>query len=177
LAVIARQDDYAFGILQSRVHECWSIRTGGWHGVGNDPQYTPSVSFEQFPFPWPLNTPDDDLSAEQRARRDAISAAARALNEARERWLSPPEYVREEPDVIPELPPRLFAVDEEAEKELQQRTLTNLYNQRPTWLANAHAKLDAAVFDAYGWPEPPGQITDQEILARLLKLNLEREPV
>ena len=53
----------------------------------------------------------------------------------------------------------------------QKRTLTNLYNQRPTWLDNAHKKLDAAVFAAYGWPV---DLSDDEILARLLALNLER---
>lgn len=57
--------------------------------------------------------------------------------------------------------------------ELKKRTLTNLYNERPTWLANAHANLDAAVFAAYGWPP---DISDQGILARLLGLNPEREP-
>ena len=54
--------------------------------------------------------------------------------------------------MIPSLPPRLLPVDEHAEKQLRKRTLTNLYNERPTWLANLHATLDAAVFAAYGWP-------------------------
>jgi hypothetical protein len=110
-------------------------------------------------------------------RRDGIALAALALNKVRQRWLNPPEYVREEPDIIPELPPRLIPIDEAAEKELKTRTLTNLYNNRPAWLANVHAKLDAAVFAAYGWPEPPDGLADGEILARLLKLNLERESV
>ncbi len=81
--------------------------------------------------------------------------------------------MREEPDVIPSLPPRLLPVDEHAEKQLRKRTLTNLYNERPTWLANLHAKLDAAVFAAYGWPT---DINDEDILERLLTLNLAREP-
>ena len=54
---------------------------------------------------------------------------------------------------------------------LKKRTLTNLYNARPTWLDNAHRKLDAAVFAAYGWP---ARLSDEEILARLLALNLAR---
>jgi len=58
-----------------------------------------------------------------------------------------------------------------SEAELKKRTLTNLYNQRPTWLANAHARLDAAVFAAYGWPE---DTADEDILKNLLALNLER---
>ncbi len=52
-----------------------------------------------------------------------------------------------------------------------KRTLTNLYNARPTWLDSAHRKLDAAVFAAYGWP---AGLSDEEILARLLALNLAR---
>ena len=59
------------------------------------------------------------------------------------------------------------------EEDLAKRTLTNLYNARPTWLANAHACLDAAVLAAYGWP---ADLADDEILARLLALNLLREP-
>ena len=55
--------------------------------------------------------------------------------------------------------------------ELRKRTLTNLYNQRPTWLDNIHARLDAAVADAYGWP---ADLADGQILERLLALNLER---
>jgi hypothetical protein len=56
-------------------------------------------------------------------------------------------------------------------RELYRRTLTNLYNERPDWLDAAHQQLDDAVFDAYGWPH---DLSDEEILARLLALNLER---
>jgi hypothetical protein len=51
------------------------------------------------------------------------------------------------------------------------RTLTNLYNARPAWLDLAHQKLDAAVFAAYGWPTT---LSDDDLLARLLELNLAR---
>ncbi len=61
--------------------------------------------------------------------------------------------------------------DEECAKELKKRTLTNLYNQRPTWLDLAHQKLDAAVLAAYGWPT---SLSDDDLLAKLLALNLER---
>jgi hypothetical protein len=54
---------------------------------------------------------------------------------------------------------------------LKKCTLTNLYNARPTWLANAHEALDRAVFGAYDWPP---DVTDEEILKALLALNLER---
>jgi hypothetical protein len=57
---------------------------------------------------------------------------------------------------------------------LKKRTLTNLYNTRPTWLQHAHARLDRAVWSAYNWPEDPIQITDEQILTRLLELNRQR---
>jgi hypothetical protein len=67
--------------------------------------------------------------------------------------------------------PRLVAKDEATAPKLKKRTLTNLYNERPTWLDLAHKKLDAAVFAAYGW-DP--EITYDDLLANLLSLNLER---
>lgn len=60
------------------------------------------------------------------------------------------------------------------EAELKKRTLTNLYNQRPAWLASAHQALDQAVAAAYGWADYSPALADDEILRRLLKLNLER---
>jgi hypothetical protein len=58
-----------------------------------------------------------------------------------------------------------------SDADLAKRTLTNLYNARPTWLAQAHERLDAAVLAAYGWPE---DIAGEDLLARLLELNLAR---
>ena len=54
---------------------------------------------------------------------------------------------------------------------MKKRTLTNLYNERPTWLDLAHRRLDEAVFSAYGW-DPA--MNDDALLAALLALNLER---
>jgi hypothetical protein len=113
-------------------------------------RYTPTTCFETFPLPWP---PGHEPTADPRVQ--AIAEAARVLNELREGWLNPPPV-----DGLP-LP----------EAELKKRTLTNLYNERPTWLANAHRALDEAVFAAYGWPPT---LIDEEILEKLLALNLER---
>ncbi len=98
------------------------------------------------------------------------------LDEARRRWLNPPELVREEPDVVPSLPPRLLPVNEDAEIVLKRRTPTTPYNKRPAWLTNLHDALDAAVFAAYGWPEAgePDELGEEDLLGRLLALNLER---
>jgi type II restriction/modification system DNA methylase subunit YeeA len=145
IVVIARDDYYFLGLLHSRPHELWTLRTASRHGVGNDPTYNAQSCFETFPFPWPpgKEPPDDP-------RVEAIAAAARELNEKREAWLNPPGL---------------------SEKELKQRTLTNLYNQMPTWLRLLNARLDRAVLDAYGWPH---DLSDEAVLERLLALNLER---
>ena len=92
-------------------------------------------------FPFPQSTDE---------QRGTIAAAAQELNELRENWLNPPGMPA---------------------SDLKKRTLTNLYNVRPTWLDNVHKKLDAAVAAAYGWPV---DLEDQDILGRLLALNLER---
>ena len=68
-------------------------------------------------------------------------------------------------------------LDETDRMALQQRTLTKLYNQRPAWLAMAHARLDAAVAAAYGWSDYSPAMPDEEVLRRLLALNLERAKV
>jgi type II restriction/modification system DNA methylase subunit YeeA len=169
--IIARDDDVAFGILHSRFHEAWSLRLGGWHGVGNDPQYTPTTGFEAFPFPEGL-TPNV-LAAVYAADPHAatISVSAKRLNELREIWLNPPDLVRREPEVVPGFPDRLIPINENAAVILKKRTLTNLYNERPTWLANAHADLDAAVAGAYGWP---ADISEEDALAKLFELNQAR---
>ena len=91
--------------------------------------------------------------------------------ELRDNWLNPPEWVKRVPEVVPGYPDRLLPWTRKPLPELKKRTLTNLYNQRPAWLVNAHRALDEAVAAAYGWPADLG---DDEILRQLLKLNLER---
>jgi type II restriction/modification system DNA methylase subunit YeeA len=149
LFAFAREDDYFFGMLHSHIHEVWTLHTCSWHGVGNDPTYNTSTCFETFAFPWPPGKePKDD------PRVKAIAAAARELVQKRDAWLNPPDA---------------------SAAELKKRTLTNLYNENPTWLQNAHRELDQAVLAAYGWPiVPEKDISDQDILARLLQLNAER---
>ena len=65
-------------------------------------------------------------------------------------------------------------ITEQDLKSLQKRTLTNLYNALPAWLTLAHQQLDKAVASAYGWPDYTPAMPDDEILKRLLALNLAR---
>ncbi|MEJ6008693.1 class I SAM-dependent DNA methyltransferase [Novosphingobium aquae] len=172
--VIARDDDTTFGILHSRFHELWSLRMGT--SLEDRPRYTPSTTFETFPFPEGLtpNIPAADYAGDTRAQ--AIAVAAARLNELRENWLNPADLVVREPEVVPGYPVRILPKDEAAAKELAKRTLTNLYNARPAWLDHAHRALDEAVAEAYGWGDDfrAGLLTDDEILARLFRLNQER---
>ena len=146
LIVFAREDDYFFGVLHSRAHEVWSLRMGT--SLEDRPRYTPTTCFETFPLPWP---PGREPAGE--ARVEAAAAAARALDEARRRWLDPEGATPE---------------------QLKKRTLTALYNERPAWLVHLHAALDRAVWAAYGWEDDPAATDDEAILARLLALNGER---
>jgi hypothetical protein len=93
-------------------------------------------------FPFPVDPTAD-------AVREVEGAASR-LNELRVGWQDPPGA---------------------SPGELAKRTLTNLYNSPPTWLAQAHERLDCAVHAAYGWPHP---LDDDGVLARLLEQNLAR---
>jgi len=170
VVAIARDDDTSFGILHSRFHELWSLGLCTWLGKGNDPRYTPSTTFETFPFP-PGLTPNLPPTEYSNPQAEAIGEAARRLNELRENWLNPPELVQRVPEGVPGYPERILPKDAEAEKELKKRTLTHLYNARPAWLVKAHARLDEAVAAAYGWP---ADLPDQEVLAHLLALNRER---
>ena len=143
LTIFAREDDYFIGVLQSKLHVLWSLKQGT--SLEDRPRYTPSTSFETFPFPWaPGAEPVDD------PRVKSIAAAAKELVEQRDRWLNAEGF---------------------SEAEKKKRTLTNLYNARPIWLDLAHKRLDAAVFAAYGWKS---DLSDEEILEKLLALNLER---
>ncbi len=167
LIVIARDDDTTFGILHSRFHEAWSLRLGT--SLEDRPRYTPTTTFETFPFPEGLS-PDVPASAYATdPRAITIAEAARRLVELRDRWLNPPEWVEWIDEPVPGHPKRPALRNEAAAKELKKRTLTNLYNTRPQWLADAHAGLDAAVAAAYGWD---AAISGDAALQKLLALNL-----
>ena len=169
LIVIARNDDTAFGILHSRFHEAWALRLGT--SLEDRPRYTPSTIFETFPFPEGL-TPDIPASKyADDPRAQKIADAAKRLDELRNNWLNPPDLVRRVPEVGEGYPDRIVPKDEAAASILKQRTLTNLYNERPWWLTNAHRDLDVAVAAAYGWPS---DMPDDEVLRRLLVLNRTR---
>ena len=128
-------------MLHSRVHEIWSKRTAGAQRREEVSGLTYTPTTCFETFAFPRPTD---------AQRDTIAEAARDLDRLRTGWLNPPGL---------------------SDADLAKRTLTNLYNARPTWLAQAHERLDAAVLATYGWP---ADIEHEDLLARLLALNLAR---
>ena len=182
IIAFAREDDALLGYLHSRIHLVWAHTQGTQlREKESGDRYTPTTCFETFPFPEPTKSQEKE-----------IAAAAAELDRLRCNWLNPPEWTRTE---VLEFPgsvdgpwaryvqkpdargigqvkyPRVVPKDEDSARQLARRTLTNLYNERPTWLALAHRRLDEAVFAAYGW-DPA--LSDEQLLERLLALNLER---
>jgi hypothetical protein len=175
LIAIARDDDTAFGILHSRFHEHWSLRMGT--SLEDRPRYTPTTTFETFPFPEHLTPNLPATSYAHNPHAQAIAAAARDLVDKRDLWLNPPDLTERVPEVVPGYPDRIVPRDPKAAAILKTRTLTNLFNTRGTpegtWLDALHRALDEAVAAAYGWP---AELPDDEVLARLLALNQARQP-
>ncbi|MCB0028613.1 MAG: class I SAM-dependent DNA methyltransferase, partial [Anaerolineales bacterium] len=184
IVIVAREDDYFFGVLHSKLHEQWALRLGT--SLEDRPRYTPTTSFQTFPFPW---SPGQEPAEAEDERVAEIAHWARELVKWRDAWLNPPRE-------------GMYAgLGTAYDKMLNKRTLTNLYNGlvyyretvkagelflKPEFdkvtrksvsraeiqeLDDIHTALDHAVLDAYGWPH---NLTDQQILERLLALNHER---
>ena len=193
LVVIPRADDTTFGILSSRIHVVWVLRKGST--LEDRPVYTTGEVFAKFPFPSGLTpretasgeldtTPagaviPSGLDANARLYAIAIADAAKRLNDDRERWLNPVEWTNEVAEVVPlgmsasPFPARRVPKPE-FQGQLKQRTMTKLYNEPPAWLLKAHEQLDKTVAAAFGWDDYTAATTDDEILTKLLALNLER---
>ena len=193
LIAFARCDDTTFGILQSRLHVLWSLRLGT--ALDDRPRYTPTTSFDTFPFPdglTPACTADKKVVATTTgalipaglapaavAKATAVADAAKRLYDLREAWLNPVEWTERKPDIVPlgmTASPYPLRTSARAgfEAEVAKRTLTKLYNDMPAWLQSAHEQLDKAVAKAYGWADYTPAMTDSEARTRLLKLNLSR---
>ena len=129
-------------------------------------RYTPTTCFETFPFPWPPGQePSRGEAVAQSSKSKSITAmSSNSVNMTSLATASPLQHEQ----AIAQAARELVQL---RDTQAGSRTLTQLYNERPTWLDNAHRKLDEAVCAAYGWP---ADLSDDDILARLLALNLER---
>jgi hypothetical protein len=153
--IIAVATDLAWvlGALSSRAHVVWSNRTGGFLGVGHDPTYNHADCFNKFPFPAPTD-----------AQTTRIHALGESLDAHRKRQqaLHPELTITGMYNVLEKL--RAGEALTAKEKVVHEQGLVSVLKQ-------IHDDLDAAVFDAYGWPH---DLSDEQILERLVALNAER---
>ncbi len=156
LVVVAHDDAWILGVLSSRVHIVWATASGGWLGVGDDPRWNKTKVFDPFPFP----TPDD-------AQAPHIRTIAEELDAHRKRVLA------EHPHLTLT---GLYNVVEKLRAGIAPAALTGedrrIFDDGLVLiLKELHDRLDAAVADAYGWP---ADLSDSDILARLVALNKQR---
>lgn len=153
LVCIAFDDTDDLGVLSSRFHVVWALRAGGWLGIGNDPRYSKSRVVDPFPFP----NPSDAIKAR-------IRAAAEELDALRKRSQAehPDLTLTQIYNVLEKL--RAGAALSEAEEAIKTKGLVLIVKE-------LHDEIDRLVAQAYGWP---GDLSDEEIVARLVALNAER---
>lgn len=153
IVVISSADALHLAVLSSTIHIAWSLRAGGWLGVGNDPRYNKTRTFDPFPFP----EPDE-------ATRAGLRDLGEELDSTRKLVLA------EHPDLtltgLYNLIEKVKAGVEltEAEEDAKQRG-------RVLILKELHEQIDTLTAQAYGWP---ADLTDEQILERLVALNAER---
>jgi hypothetical protein len=153
IIAIAFDDGASLALLSSKVHVTWATRAGGWLGVGNDPRYSKSRCFDPFPFPDP-----------DKATRTTLRALGEELDATRK------TVQAEHPDltltglynVLEKVRAGTALSDAEADVKARGRVLI---------LKDVHDQIDHATADAYGWPH---DLTDEQILEKLVALNDER---
>ncbi len=153
IRVIAHDDAWLLAALSSRVHVHWATSIGGRVGKGNDPVYNNTLCFDPFPFPDP-NAPT----------RESLRALGEELDATRK------TVQAEHPDltltglynVLEKVRAGTALTDAEADVKARGRVLI---------LKDLHDQIDRATADAYGWPH---DLTDEQILEKLVALNAER---
>lgn len=153
LYVIGSNDFYILGVLSSRCHVTWALKSGGRMGVGNDPRYQAGPTFDPFPFPVCAS----DMADRIRELGEQLDA-----HRKRQQGLHPGLTITGMYNVLEKL--RSGEALSAKERGIHEQGLVSVLNQ-------IHDELDAAVFGAYGWP---ATLTDEEILEKLVALNHER---
>jgi Fe2+ or Zn2+ uptake regulation protein len=153
LIVIATDDPFHLGILSSRLHVIWSLRAGGWLGVGNDPRYSKSRCFDPFPFP--------DASERDKER---IRSFAEELDRVRKLVLS------EHKDLtLTTLYNILDKLNQGGELTAKEDDIK--IRGQVLIIKELHEQIDALVFRTYGWS---ASLTDEQIIEQFVRLNLRR---
>ncbi len=154
LVAMAIDDAFHLGVLSSGIHMTWAMALGGT--LEDRPRYTKTECFNLFPFPDAKHTDKvkiraivEELDAHRKARLSAFSSLTltslyNVLGELKR---------GRQPQGL-----------DEADRRVYDEGLVLI-------LKELHEALDQAVADAYGWP---GDLSDEEILRRLVALNKER---
>jgi hypothetical protein len=157
MLIATGSDDAAtLGILSARIHVVWTLRAGGWLGVGNDPRYSKSRCFDPFPFPDANNI-----------QKQTIRVIAEELDAHRKRVLA--EHPHLTLTGLYNVLEKLRAGTKPDDLDEHDRRIFD--DGLVLIMRELHDKLDIAVAEAYGWPT---DLSDDEILARLVALNKER---
>jgi hypothetical protein len=151
LVCVAERRAFTLGVLSSRAHVQWSLSRGA--NLEDRPRYTKSLCFDPFPFP--------DCGERDRVTITEIAEELDALRK---------EQLQLHPDLTLTALYNVLAKLQsgepltEAERDVHDHGLVAVLRQ-------LHEDLDKAVFAAYGWPS---DISDDDLLARLVALNHER---
>ena len=160
---------------------------GGWQGVGNDPVYQHTETFDPFPFPACVT----DGSNPQ--LRDRLAELGERLDAFRKERLAEHDFLTM--TGLYNVLERLRELDNgcdalplnQKEKDIHEAGLVSV-------LKSIHDDIDRATFEAYGWQDlgarligRPGatmpsphksedqEQAEEELLTRLVALNLERQ--
>jgi hypothetical protein len=150
LWAFAFDDALALGVLSGRAHVVWALTSGS--RLEDRPVYN-KVCFEAFPFP--VCTPAQ--AARIRALGEELDA-----HRKRQQAAHPGLTITGMYNVLEKL--RADEPLAAKDKAIHDQGLISVLRQ-------LHDDLDAAVFDAYGWPR---DLTDEQILEKLVALNAER---
>ncbi|MDX2093705.1 MAG: type IIL restriction-modification enzyme MmeI [Kofleriaceae bacterium] len=153
LIAIALDDAFGLGVLSSRLHAVFALASRSRNGKGNDPRYNIAECFDPFPFPEATD-----------AQKQRIRDLAERLDAHRKRQLAahPKLTITAMYNVLEKLRAAESLTDKD--RAIHEEGLV-------TVLRELHDELDRAVLDAYGWPH---DLTDEQILERLVELNRER---
>lgn len=182
LVAIGVDDGAKLAVLSSRLHVALAIAAGGWLGVGNDPRYSKTRTFDPFPFPTAVTDPavDTRALADLGERLDAFRTdrLAALTDLTMTKLYNALERYREARNGGEPL--------SEEEREIHTRAQVAI-------LAEIHDEIDRAVLAAYGWDDlapalvgrPGGTVpsdlkaedqlaAEEDLLARLVALNQAR---
>jgi hypothetical protein len=151
IVAITLDDAFYIAVLSSQTHVFWALKIGGF--LEDRPTYQHADCFAKFLFP----DPDEALKSRLRDLGEELDATRKRVQADHPDLTLTGLY-----NVLEKL--KAGAALTPAEEDVKQRGLVLI-------LKELHEQIDAATAQAYGWP---ADLTDDQILERLVALNAER---